>query len=150
MSYWQSTDFKALQKAWYERLENEGFADAETLVDGDMVLKDAAPQHHERVERNFHERDSYFNVIQQLIVDTAFDRESDRIILTMHADGANYSEILDALRLQGPRYPPRFRSPLMRCRRCRNTIWWTIRRYEMRWGLRKYTRRQLGDYRRGA
>jgi hypothetical protein len=148
MKFWETDDFKALQKAWYERLEVEGFQDSEALIGDDMLLRDY--ETHPPPNEADTNRVDYFTAVREMIERTTFDREADRIILTMHAEGATARAIIEKLRLMPPRSPPRFRSPYSHCRHCRNTIRSTIRRYEMRWGLRTYTAKELGDYRKGA
>ncbi len=131
MTYWQTQHFKALQKAWYQRLEAAGFEDVEELVNGEMLLKQSA-QH---VVRNLDEigldaKVSYFRALAQNVHEAEFRNEVDKTILTRFADGENITKICEVLSMEG-------RS------RCRHTVRYTIRKYEMNWGIRSYTPKQL-------
>ncbi len=42
MSYWQRPHFRAMQRAWYAKLEAAGFEDVEELIAGEMVLRQTA------------------------------------------------------------------------------------------------------------
>lgn len=81
-------------------------------------------------------KESYFRLVAQLVHETVFQTAVDRIIMTMFADGARMKEIVAALER---RIPPCF----IERRRCRMTVRMTIRRYEMEWGIREYSPRQL-------
>lgn len=131
-----------MQAEWYARLKAEGFDDAERLVNGEPMLR----QFSARIGRE-ETPEAYFTLLRSHVSATVFQRESDRIIMTMHADGSTVAEILETLQLMPPRFPPRFLSPHYRCRRNRQTIRFTIRKFEAHWGLKTYSRRQLGDYR---
>lgn len=138
MTYWQSESFKSLQAAWYERLAKDGFEDAEELVAGEMVLKQVAAHPYRTAdELGITTKESYYRLLGQNVQQSNFQSDIDRLILTMFAEGAKMKKIGDALRTMGHR-------------RCRNTICFTIRKYEMRWGLRSYTPKQLNRYPRTA
>lgn len=132
MTYWKSDNFKALQKEWYERLEESGFEDAEVMVGSNMTLRQSAthPYRHCKGELDREMKAAYYNFIAQQIHEEQFEDEVDQLILTWHADGAEVNTICQKLDEAGKR-------------RCRRTVRVTIRRYEMQWGMREYTPRQL-------
>ena len=134
MTFWKSQAFKALQKDWYQRLEGSGFQDAEQEIAGEHVLKQSAahPYQNVRHELDRTSKEAYYRLMAHLVHRTVFSNEKDRIILTMFADGAKIKDICEELTRQGwgwgiSRHAIRFR----------------IRTYEMRWGLREYTPKQL-------
>ncbi len=131
MTFWKTQAFIALQEAWYQRLEAEGFKDAEETVAGELVLRQIAAHPYrgtEPLERETKER--YFRFLAQQVQEAEFKSEVDRIILIKHAEGEKIKRICEELNKQGQA-------------RCRGTIRFTIRKYEMRWGLRQYTAKQL-------
>lgn len=131
MTYWQTQHFKALQALWYERLEAQGFEDAEELVDGELVLKQNAQHPLKGADPiEIEQKSTYYRVIGARAHDHPFRKETDRIIMLMFAEGAKIKTIVEALTQAG-------------ARRCRESIRYTIRKYEMQWGLRQYTPREL-------
>lgn len=132
MTYWKSQQFKALQKAWYERLEAEGFKDVERIIGDDSVLRLSAAAPYRDVPDPFNRemQELYYVVLGQKVHEAEFKNEVDRLILTWYADGRKINFICDELRKLGET-------------RYRGTIRYTIRKYEMKWGMRKYTHHQL-------
>lgn len=131
MSFWKSDTFKALQKDWYRRLEEDGFADAESLSGTDLVLKKMS---HVMPDTLAYETQKlYYNFLAAMVNEAVFDNEIDKLIMTWRADGMKTSAICEELRKQG-KY------------RCRRTVRVTIRRYEMAWGMREWTAKQLNKY----
>jgi hypothetical protein len=133
--YWKTSalnkSLKELQAAWYERLEREGFQDAEEIVGEEIVLRQIAEhpyRHTDDLMRS--SKEAYFRFLTHQIQDERFSNEIDRLIMTLFADGMKIKPIIEALHQRG-------------VSRCRGTIRFTIRKYEMRWGLREYTLKQL-------
>ncbi len=131
MTFWKTQHFKALQKAWYRRLEDEGFADAEEMIAGELVLKQTAQHCYRGTDEITREsKEGYFRLMASLVQEAEFTSEVDKIILTRYAEGKKIKVILEELTSMGKR-------------RCRGTIRYKIRTYEMRWGMREYTPQQL-------
>lgn len=131
MSFWKTPDFKSLQRAWYARLEREGFRDAEEIVGGEYVLKQIAAHPYRGMGHlAIQTKEAYYRLLGLQVQTGDFASEVDRLILTMFADGRRIKHIVEALHNLG--------TP-----RARNTIRFIIRKYEMRWGLREYTAKQL-------
>lgn len=138
MTYWLSAKFKALQNAWYAKLEATGFEDAEVMVNGQMMLRQCAE--HPLKEWSSLEVDTratYYQALGILTETHDFQSIVDRTILTMFAEGAKIRTICEVLEHRG------IPSLRQRRRRCRNTVTFTIRKYEQLWGLREYSPRQL-------
>ncbi len=131
MTYWKSPVFKALQQAWYAKLADKGFEDAEEMVGADMMLKQiAAHSYRDMDELGITTKAAYYRALGEMVQVSVFQSDVDRMILTMFAEGSKIKQIIDALAGKGSR-------------RCRKTVMVTIRRYEMIWGLRQYTPQQL-------
>lgn len=131
MTFWKSPKFKALQEAWYQRLAASGFQDVEEMIGFDMVLRQTA--HHAYRGTDDLMRDSkadYYHLVSQKVQETEFESDVDKLILTRHAEGKKHVHICRELELLG-------------LARNRKTIRYRIRIYEMQWGLRTYTPRQL-------
>ncbi len=131
MSFWKTPAFKALQQAWYARLEKDGFRDAEEIINGEYVLKQIAAHPYRGMGHlAIQTKEAYYRLLGLQVQSGEFASEIDRLILTMFADGRRIKDIVGALASLG--------TP-----RCRRTVRVTIRKYEMRWGLREYTPGQL-------
>lgn len=133
--------FNELQKKWYRKLKDSGFDDIEVLTNTGMRLKNE----HRRFFRTRGKRDrdmyqstfiqakiTYYLNLTQKVHDPKikFKREIDRIVMTMHSDGFNRSEIVKFLAAFG-------------YKRRRKSIVYLIRRYEDEWGLKRYSQKQL-------
>ncbi len=131
MTFWKATPFRALQRTWYKRLEECGFHDAEKIAHGEMVLKQSASHPYKGKDELTREiKEHYYQMLAQQVEDADFASDVDRLILSLYADGKKIKIICEELEKRGDR-------------RCRGTIRFTIRKYEMEWGIRKYTARQL-------
>lgn len=132
MAFWKSPNFKALRDIWYERLKDEGFQDAEKDTGGRMELKQraSAPYRHIKAPIDQATKEQYYIVVAQCVHETEFRNEVDRCILTLHASGWKVCKIIDHLEEMG-------------ITRNRNTIRYLIRRFEAKWGIRSYNRKQL-------
>ncbi len=132
MTFWKTQHFKSLQLAWYKRLEAEGFRDAEEMIGDDLVLRqNAAHPYRDQDELTREIKENYYRLISQKVQETEFRNEIDRLILMGHCEGKKATEICEELKDRGT---PRFR----------HAIRFTVRRYEVLWGLRVYTPQQLG------
>jgi hypothetical protein len=131
LSFWKTPSFKALQRAWYARLEKEGFRDAEEQIGGEFVLKQIAAHPYRGMDHlAIQTKEAYYRLLGLQIQNGEFANEVDRLIVTMFAEGHKIKRIHEALVKQGTQ-------------RSRGTIRFTIRKYEMKWGLREYTPKQL-------
>lgn len=135
MSKLTKAEFNKLKREWYGKLKESGFEDIEEKVPNPIWLRDCdtasypfrcmAP--HKRKDRA-----EYFNVLTAIVNNpaTEFRNATDKYILNCYIDGYEIAAIIRSLAHIGI-----FRD--------RKTIRILIRRYEMKWHLRKYTRKQL-------
>lgn len=132
MTYWKTQHFKAMQAAWYAKLASDGFEDAEVVVGCDLLLRQAAEHpYRDKDEVQIATREDYYRILaQKLEQERSFRNDVDRMILALFVLGTKIQRIVEILEREGKR-------------RCRMTIRMTIRKYEMAWGIRKYSFRQL-------
>lgn len=132
MNSWQTKQFKDLQAIWYEKLSANGFVDIEHVVGDDQELIQSATYPY-RYNPSVIERQNkqvYFEQLSKHVQEQVFSNEIDKLILSKRADGCQIKEIVDALIKVG-------------YRRTRETVRFTIRRYENSWGIRSWTPKQL-------
>jgi hypothetical protein len=131
VTFWETKTFKTLQQAWYRRLKAEGFQDAEEFIAGELVLKQSAANCYRGADQTMRvSKEAYYMFVSQQVEQTIFESDVDQLILRMHAEGKKKKHICEQLASIGKR-------------RCRNTVTFRIRIYEMRWGIRAYTPKQL-------
>lgn len=130
--------FKLLQKEWYAKLKDAGFADIEIMIDGEMQILNRTYSLLRRgkdfnlTKEYTDEHFSYFNSIAEKATDQDiwFRSDIDRYIMQRHSEGAKIKDICLELKTFSKgkdRYSVRI----------------IIRRYEMLWGIKSYTPRQL-------
>lgn len=126
-------EFKRLQQQWYQKLVEHGFRDIEKSIGEELVLiHDAAYCYREVDAFERQMKEEYFRCMGQIVndEDTEYRNDIDRYILIRHAEGAKVKSITKELEAKGtPRH--------------RHSVRFIIRSYEMSWGIRKYTDKQL-------
>jgi hypothetical protein len=133
MTYWKSGQFKELQQEWYQRLQENGFRDHEKFVGNNSELIQFSVNAYKSMDAVRREnKATYFSLLSQNLHYAEFASEVDELILTWFADGKKIKLICEELERRGER-------------RCRGTIRYTIRKYEMKWGMRVYTPKQLNQ-----
>ena len=132
MTTWQSKEFKTLQKEWYEKLSQEGFVDIETTIGLEQELIQSAtyPYRHDKNVNVRDNKQTYFELLCQWVSDEEFVSKIDELILTHRSEGLKITEIVAALKEQ-------------KLSRDRETIRFTIRKYEHKWGIRFWKAEQL-------
>lgn len=116
------TEFEALKRDWYSKLKETGFKDIEE-TQGPVV-----PSH----VRYYSLTDDYYISISKFVnaEDTVFKSELEKFVMLRHSEGAKKADIVRELTERGtPRY--------------KESIRFIIRRYEMKWGIRRYSDKQL-------
>ncbi len=129
-----SREFKALQKHWYSVLRDDGFEDIEELKGRQLVISQSCSSRFARLPEHIKQaRIEYFNQILYFIYseNKTFRNEVHRYILMRYAEGARNKTIVQELKSRN--------TPLTRV-----AVRIIIRKYEMKWGIRSYTRKQLG------
>lgn len=124
--FWQTKDFKKLEKEWYERLRQSNFQDIEEVVNGKSVLKQRASNCYRaedpvRIEskRKYYELLSHHYHQEQ-----GFRDEVEEYVMAMRAKGNSIEEISNKL--------------VAAKERCyRGTIRKIIQKYETKWSIRR-------------
>jgi hypothetical protein len=129
LKFWERPDFVALQAEWYARLAASGFEDVELGPPLDPRFRHDKPR--AVLAAIADEGSVYSRFIAENLQRTSFRNGADEIIMRMRADGAKIREICEHLAEAG--------TP-----RRRQAVRYRIRIYEMKWGLRSYSPRQLG------
>lgn len=126
-------EFKKLQKEWYQRLSDQGFDDIEKIRNDHVVLIKSSSYSYRDMDAICREaKEQYFILLEQKSKDvsTQFRNDIDKHIMIRHSEGAHINTIVRELdALQMPRE--------------RKSIRIIIRRYEMAWNIRCYTKKQL-------
>lgn len=130
---------KSLQKEWYKKLKNSGFQDIEKEIKGECVLKSQSTcegkyagiyRFMSQVEREA--KEDYFRILfQKASQEQNFLDDSDKLIMERTAEGKNIREISEELiERKLHKYD-------------RHTILYVRRRYENKWGIKKWTKQQM-------
>jgi hypothetical protein len=125
MQFWKTKQFKKLQEKWYKKLK--GFND----IESNEKLKQNAPNCYRQadiVERNA--KLNYYLLLGEKINENKFDCYEDKLIITRIAEGYQIKDISAELK-----------KLKKKCHR--QTIRFIIRKYELRWGLKKWNQEQL-------
>lgn len=117
---------------WYERLGVDGFQDAEKMIGDRMELKQSAtaPLKHVKNQLELETKTLYFRALSQCVHETVFVNDVEKFVMIAYADGQKIKSISIELENVG-------------VNRSQAAIRYMIRRYEVLWGIRQYTRRQL-------
>lgn len=117
-----------LEKVWKRKLLESGFVDIE---DGDYLkVYDAY-----LIDKKYKlgkSNQEYYYLLSQIVSDpeTMFDNRCHEFVMKCHADGITNADIVRMLNLKG-------------MKRNRNSVTYIIRRYLVRWNIRKFKPRQL-------
>lgn len=129
--FWRTKDFKSLIRTWNKKLDESGFTDAEVELRDDRVLKQRATNSYRQASQLEREsRLEYFVLLGQLAHNTSFNNELERFVMLKHAEGASIKEIVDEINQKG-------------IGRDRKTIRYIIRRWQMKWGIKHWSLKQM-------
>lgn len=132
MSLWKTKELRELYKEWENKLKQSGFEDAEQTVGNDRVLKQFSTNfsRQEPLQQSL-SRGRYYELLLHRVNQSRFDDSVHKYIMHRTADGAKNSEIHRELSQRGQVINI-------------HTVYLIIRRYEYKWGIRKWTAKQLG------
>ena len=126
-------ELKRLQLEWYQKLADDGFRDVEVLKGEELILRQSINYPFRNTNSFTREmKEQYFTVMGQFALDenAHYRNEVDKYILIRHSEGAKIKDIV--LELHAKEMP-----------RGRASVRFIIRRYEMIWGIKFYTDKQL-------
>ena len=129
--YWQTIQFKKLEKEWDLTLKEAGFIDAERTVGDERVLSQNAPNAYRQTNKVIIEsKVEYFTLLTKHAGDEKFEDKIDELVMNLRANGYKIREICENLKQIG-----------QKCHR--QTVRFIIRGYEHKWGIRKWTQAKL-------
>lgn len=130
MEFWKKPSFLALQKAWYQRLKDDGFSDIEHPSGTSLKRPTGADSKYRQDTTTREGKEAYFRLMAHLVNQEKFVKEIDQVVMTLHANGAKIVDIQSALEKIG-------------LTRTRGAIRFRIRKFEMRWGIKFYDKKGL-------
>lgn len=129
--FYETAEFKTLSSQWEEILEGIGLVDIEKQFGSERALKQNASNVYRQMDPVRRQaKELYFQQLGKCLHSACFDSGVDRIIMVLRAQGAKIVEICQALAEQG-------------FSRYRRTVRFIIRKYEDRWGIRRWKQEQL-------
>lgn len=129
--FWRKKSFKQLSKNWDQRLKDSGFIDSELEIKGDRVLKQRATNVYRQASQLEREsRFEYYSFLGYLSHNTLFPNDLEKYVMVRHSEGATIKEIVHEISLRG-------------ISRDRKTIRYIIRRWQMKWGIRTWSLREM-------
>jgi hypothetical protein len=134
LKFWGKSKFKKLQNEWYRKLEESGFKDAEIILSDQNdwpALKQRSMNVYRQAPDVVRENKTlYFTLLGIHASAEVFDDHIKQFIMFKRAEGNQIQEISKELQARGERSH-------------RQTIRYVIRFYENKWGVRKWTQKQL-------
>lgn len=116
---------------WDGILKATGFKDIEKNIRGERVLIQFASNCYKQAdELTVESKRSYYDQIQYHLHRQVFDNSIDQTVMTMIGEGHKINQVVEALGRRGHRIH-------------RQTCRFIIRRYEVIWGMRVWTHKQM-------
>lgn len=129
--FWRTRTFRTLSKDWDQILEKSGFNDVEKDLTNARVLKKRASSCYERaVEVERETKLEYYCFLGYLANNTIFPSELEKLVMIRHSEGAKIQEITREIENTG-------------ISRDRKTVRRIIRRWQMKWGVREWSLKEL-------
>lgn len=129
--FWRTKGFKSLSIVWNKQLEQTGFKDAEIELKGDRALKQRSTNAYRQATQL--ERDTrldYYMLLGQWVNQTQFPNDLERYVMSRCAEGATIQEIISGIQRDGLFIH-------------RQTVRHIIRRWQMKWGIKYWTPKQM-------
>ena len=123
--FWQTETFKTLQETWEAKLRDDGFADAEILINGRRILRQRARNAHRGAcALDRHTKQEYYNLLGRNFHAESFSDPVEALIMERRSQGMKIKNISAELKSKGER-----------CHR--QTVGDIILKYEEKWGLKR-------------
>lgn len=98
LPFYETNEFRRLNKKWHDRLEKSGFSDKEEFDSKHQFMKQWDNTKFQSLgDILFNERQRYYELATQLVHTYKFKSLLDKQIWTMHSDGNSEREIGDKL-----------------------------------------------------
>ena len=125
LKFWQTPSFKALQKQWECKLKESGFEDAEKTIKEERRLKQRASNSYRGACLLIREaKRRYFELLGVWYHKEKWSDSVEAFVLERRSQGTRIKQISEELRAKGER-----------CHR--ETIRGIIRKYEIKWGIKR-------------
>ena len=133
--FYNSSEFKKLQKQWYAKLKDSGFVDAETVglpAAPDGMLTQRSSNAYKQADLSVIAiKAEYFSMVAECVEKEQWDDATYEFILRNHADGKSHLAIV--------RLFAKEKGDTIH----RQTVRYVIRRYLNKWGIKYYSPDQL-------
>jgi len=132
LKFFETENFKKAQKYWYDKLQAEKFPDHEKLVGTKLyLLPQSQSQYNDNVDRsNYDITLEYYLRLARHVEQEEFKSDRDRLIMKFHSEGKRICRIIEALQTLG--FP---------CHR--QTVRFVIRKFEHKWKIRHWQKKQM-------
>lgn len=127
--FYETERFKHLQAKWYKKLLLESPKKSKKLFESRSTLLEFSALHNNSPVTN-DAKLKYCMLLSRRVRSEGFIKERDKIIMRARAEGIMIKDILVLLENKG-----------IKCHR--NTVRFIIRRYEVKWKIRKWKPQQL-------
>lgn len=125
------SDLKKLEDKWNKILTKSGLQDIEETKGNEKVLKQVSSHAYWRENGLTAESKlTYYNILSHKVQTEKFDSALDKLVMFMAAQGMSHASIVRILTSIGQK-------------KHRTTVNFIIRRYEMEWGLKTWTLKQM-------
>lgn len=127
LKFWQTSDFKQLEKQWYKKLEEEGFPEQESKSDcGWATLKQRASNcFKSQSQIEIENKRLYYEALEHFFYrEAGFRDDVERLVMLRRSEGVKIKSICEELRHMGERQ-----------NRC--TIRLIIQKYEKKWNIKR-------------
>lgn len=124
---------KKLYNKWNDVLIDDGFVDQEKLVNNELELKQFSSNAYQQAPELIREnKQTYYEILLQKVQIEEFDNKADKIIMSRTAEGYKIVEISKELKK-------------IKQSSHVETIRYIIRRYENKWGVKKWKPEQMSN-----
>jgi len=132
--FWRRKSFKVLLTTWNRKLKSSGFDDIEqeSKTGEERVLKQRSARKCFSQADDF-EREmtlEYYLLLGHLVQNTIFPNDLEQSVMIRHSEGAKVTEIVDEISSKG-------------IRRHKDTVMHIIRRWQTKWGIRKWSLKEM-------
>lgn len=123
--FWQTEEFRVLQKTWEAKLREDNFADAESLINGKHVLKQRASNAYRGASAlDRQAKQKYYNLLGEGFHAETFSDPVEAFVMERRSQGLSIKNICAELKSKGER-----------CHR--ETVRHIILKYEAKWAVKR-------------
>jgi hypothetical protein len=120
VKFWTKAEFKELEYKWYKKLKRNGFKDIELSLGNQRVIANPS-----KLRKDLYNSQEYYRQLKVNLVGGSYDCKADRVVMSLRTEGVPIKSISAKLGSLG-------------LKSHRETIRKIIRKYETRWGVRKW------------